>query len=196
MNIVFDIGNVLIAWEPHAAFRHAFDDDAQIDGFFDEVGFFEWNLEQDRGRCRAEAVAAVPDAHAALLDGYFDRFHLTIARKITDTWALMDRLRAKGHGIFGLTNFAPDTWDVALQLHPQLGEAFADVVVSGHEGMIKPERQIYDLLCRRNLLSPSDCLFIDDSAANAQGARNAGWQAHHFTSPDILRRDLTERGLL
>lgn len=87
-------------------------------------------------------------------------------------------------------------WPVALEVHPQLGEAFEDVVVSGHEGRVKPDREIYDLLCRRNKLSPSDCLFIDDSAANADGARKAGWQAHHFTSPDGLRRDLNARGLL
>ncbi len=196
MNIVFDIGNVLIAWDPHAAFRHAFDSDAEIDAFLMDADFYAWNLEQDRGRTRQEAVAAVPEAHAALMDGYFDRFHLTIQDKICETWSLMERLRGKGYGIYGLTNFAADTWPVALEVHPQLGEAFEDVVVSGHEGMIKPERAIYDLLCRRNKLSPSDCLFIDDSAANTQGARAAGWQAHHFTSPDGLRRDLNARGLL
>lgn len=196
MNIVFDIGNVLIAWDPYAAFRHAFRSDAEIDAFLRDVEFYAWNLEQDRGRRRADAVAAAPNGHAALMDGYFDRFHLTIQDKICESWALMERLRAKGHGIYGLTNFAADTWPVALEVHPQLGEAFEDVVVSGHERMIKPDRAIYDLICRRNKLSPSDCLFIDDSAANAQGARAAGWQAHHFTSPDGLRRELTERGLL
>ena len=108
----------------------------------------------------------------------------------------MERLRAKDYGIYGLTNFSADTWPVALEVHPQLGEAFRDVVVSGHERMIKPQREIYELLCLRNMLSPSDCLFIDDSAKNAQGARDAGWQAHHFTGADGLRRELTERGLL
>ena len=196
MNIVFDIGNVLIAWDPRAAFRHGFASDAEIDAFLTQADFYAWNLQQDRGRSRADAIAAAREDHAALLDGYFERFHLTIQDKICETWSLMERLRAKGHGIYGLTNFAADTWPVALRVHPQLGEAFEDVVVSGHEGTVKPEREIYDLLCRRNTLSPSDCLFVDDSAANADGARRAGWQAHHFTSPDALRRDLTERGLL
>lgn len=196
MNIVFDIGNVLIGWDPYAAFRHAFDRDQEIDVFLMDADFYAWNLEQDRGRLREAAVAAAGAEHAALLDGYFDRFHLTIRDKICETWSLMERLRSKGHGIYGLTNFAADTWPVALRVHPQLGEAFEDVVVSGQEGTVKPEREIYDLLCRRNKLSPSDCLLIDDSDANADGARKAGWQAHHFTSPDGLRRDLTERGLL
>lgn len=199
INVVFDIGNVLIAWDPHAAFRHALDDEDEIAAVLDEIGFYDWNLEQDRGRGRQDAVAAIAanwPHRAELADGFFDRFHLTIEDKIAGTWAVMERLRARGHRIFGLTNFGPETWPVALRLHPQLGDAFEDVVVSGHEGLIKPDRAIYDLLCRRNLLSPSDCLFIDDSAANVEGARAAGWQAHHFTSPDALRRDLTDRGLL
>jgi len=196
VNIVFDIGNVLIAWDPYASFRHAFASDAEVDAFLADADFYAWNLEQDRGRSRKEAVAAVPEPHAALLDGYFDRFHLTIQDKISESWLLMEQLRAEGHGIYGLTNFAPDTWPVALEVHPQLGEVFEDVVVSGHEGVIKPDREIYDLLCRRNMLSPGECLFIDDSAVNAQGARDAGWQAHHFTGADGLRRELTERGAL
>ncbi|MEO1138033.1 MAG: HAD family phosphatase [Pseudomonadota bacterium] len=198
MNIVFDIGNVLVAWDPRAAFRDAFDNDTEIDCFLADVGFFEWNLEQDRGRRRAEAVAAIAGdwpAQAALLDGFFDRFHLTIQHKIAGTWAIMERLRARGFRIFGLTNWGPDTWPVALEMHPQLGEAFEDVVVSGHEGLI-PQREIFELLCRRNLLSPSDCFFVDDSKKNADGARAAGWQAHHFVGPGGLRQDLTERGLL
>ncbi len=195
MNIVFDIGNVLIAWEPHAAFRHAFESDAEIDAFLDAADFYAWNLEQDRGRSRAEGLAAARPGHAALLAGYLDRFHLTIAEKIPGSWEVMEALRARGHAIYGLTNFARETWPVALKVHPELGRAFVDVVVSGHEGIIKPDRAIYDLLCRRGGLRAGDCLFIDDSAANAEGARAAGWQAHHFTSVEGLRRDLAERGL-
>lgn len=196
MNIVFDIGNVLIAWDPHAAFRHAFRDDGEIDDFFEKARFFDWNLEQDRGRSRADAVAAVNGEWGDLADTFFDRFDLTIQDKIAETWALMERLRANGLRIFGLTNWGPDTWPVAMDVHPQLAEAFEDVVVSGHEGIIKPDREIFNILCRRNLLSPSDCLFIDDSEKNVIGARDAGWQAHHFAGADALRRDLTERGLL
>ncbi|MGK7654145.1 hypothetical protein ACSQ76_17535 [Roseovarius sp. B08] len=96
MNIVFDIGNVLIAWDPHAAFRHAFDSEAEIDAFLREADFYAWNLEQDRGRSREAAVAAAGAGHAALLDGYFDRFHLTIQYKICETWSLMERLRSRG----------------------------------------------------------------------------------------------------
>jgi len=107
-NIVFDIGNVLIAWDERAAFRGDFPDDAKIDQFLAKVGFYEWNLEQDRGRLRTDAVAAVSamrPEYAALLNNYFDRFPDTIHNKINGTWTILDDLKAKGHRIFGLTNW-------------------------------------------------------------------------------------------
>jgi len=197
--VVFDIGNVLIRWDPRAAFRHAFDSDAEIDALMDEVGFYEWNYANDRGRGRAEAVAAIAaqrPGRAALMDGYFDRFGDTIRDKIAGSWEVLHDLRAAGHVPWALTNFAAGTWPEALRLHPELSGAFGGIVVSGHEGLVKPERAIFDLLCARAGVAPEACFFIDDSAANVAGARAAGWQAHHFTCPDGLRRDLNARGLL
>lgn len=199
MNIVFDIGNVLIAWDPHAAFREDFGTDLEIDEFMDEIGFQSWNAEQDRGRHRSEAVAAIArdwPHWAGMADRYFDRFHLTIRNKIVESWALMERLRAAGHRIFSITNWSADTWPEAVRIHPQLVEVFEDIVISGHERVIKPDREIFNILCRRNNLDPSECLFIDDNAQNAEGARSAGWHVHHFTGPAGLRAELAERGML
>lgn len=197
--VVFDIGNVLIRWEPRAAFRHAFGSDAEIDALLAEVGFSEWNLANDRGRGRAEAVAAIaarwPD-HAALMDEYFDRFHLTIREKIEASWEVLRDLRAAGRRVWALTNWGAETWAQALRLHPELGEMFEGIVVSGHEGVVKPEREIFDRLCARAGVVPGACLFIDDSAANVAGARAAGWQAHLFEGAAGLRAELCERGLL
>ncbi|MCB2136184.1 MAG: HAD family phosphatase [Rhodobacteraceae bacterium] len=198
-HIVFDIGNVLIAWDERAPFRDAFADDAAIDRFFAEVGFYAWNLEQDRGRSRAAAVAAIAERwphHAPLLDRFFDRFDETIRRKVEGSWAVLDDLKAAGRRVFGLTNWGADTWPVARKMHPELDAAFEDVVVSGHEGLIKPDRRIYEVLTGRNDLSPETCLFIDDSAKNVDGARAAGWQAVQFTDAAALRADLEGRGLL
>ncbi|WP_306258984.1 HAD family phosphatase [Pararhizobium sp. IMCC21322] len=198
-NIVFDIGNVLIAWDAHAAFREAFPDDATIDRFFAEVGFYEWNLEQDRGRSRLEAVAAMSvtwPEHAPLLDQFFDRFPDTIQKKISGSWQVLDDLKISGHRIFGLTNWGAETWPMTKQVHPELNNIFEDVVVSGHEKLIKPDRRIYEVLTVRNNLRPDECLFIDDSPKNVEGAQIAGWQALHFTGPDELRKSLKEMGLL
>ncbi|MDZ7710367.1 MAG: HAD-IA family hydrolase [Roseovarius sp.] len=197
--VVFDIGNVLLRWEPRAAFRHAFASDAEIDALLGEVGFSEWNYANDRGRGRAEAVAAIAarwPQHVAVMDGYFDRFHLTIREKIEASWEVLRDLRAAGHRVWALTNFSADTWPEALRLHPELGEVFEGIVVSGHEGMVKPEREIFDLLCARAGVAPETCFFIDDSAANVAGARAAGWAAHRFAGAGELRAGLCERGLL
>jgi 2-haloacid dehalogenase len=197
--VVFDIGNVLIRWEPRAAFRGALGSDAEIDALLDEVGFYDWNHANDRGRSRAEAVAEMAarwPGHADVMDGYFDRFGETIREKIAGSWEVLRALRDAGHRIWALTNFAAETWPEALRLHPELGEMFEGIVVSGHEGLVKPERAIFDLLCARAGVAPEACYFTDDSAANVEGARAAGWQAHHFTGPEGLRADLRERGLL
>lgn len=197
--IVFDIGNVLLRWEPQAAFRHAYDTDAEIDAVLAEVGFYDWNVEQDRGCPRAEAVVAIAahwPHHAALMDGYFDRFGLTIQNRIQGSWDIAAALKNRGHRLWALTNFSADTWPLAQHLHPQLSTLFEGIVVSGHEGIVKPDREIFDLLCARANAAPETCYFIDDTAANVAGARAAGWQAHHFSGPEGLRAALRERGLL
>lgn len=197
--IVFDIGNVLLRWDPQAAFRHAIGSDAEIDALLAEVGFYDWNYEQDRGRSRAEAVTAIAahwPHHADLMDGYFDRFGLTIQNRIQGSWDIATTLKDRGHRLWALTNFSADTWPQALDLHPDLSTLFEGIVVSGHERMVKPDREIFDLLCTRANAAPEACYFIDDSADNVAGARAAGWQAHHFTVPEGLHADLRNRGLL
>jgi 2-haloacid dehalogenase len=189
IHIVFDIGNVLIQWDEHAAFRDVFADVAEIDRFFSDVGFYAWNAEQDRGRSRADALAAAPE-HAELLDRIFERFADTIQHKVEGSWEILNDLKARGHRVFGLTNWGAETWPVANDVHAELRDAFEDVVVSGHEKLIKPDRRIYEVLTARNDLVPGECLFIDDSPKNVDGAREAGWQALHFTGADALRAEL------
>lgn len=198
-NIVFDIGNVLIVWDERAAFRDAFPDDASIDAFLAKVGFHAWNAEQDRGRSRKEAVAAVAlewPEHASLLDRFFDRFPNTIQTKISGSWRILNDLKTAGHRVFGLTNWGAETWPLAQKVHPELRSAFEDVVVSGQEKLIKPDRRIYDVLTSRNNLRPEECVFVDDSPANVEGARSAGWQAVHFVGPAELRQSLVQMELL
>ena len=198
-NIVFDIGNVLIAWDPRAAFRHLFPDDAQIDAALGDMDFFAWNAVQDAGRRRDDAVAALmlhSPAHAALGQVYYDRHAATIEQPIVGSWALLDRLKTRGHRIFMLTNWSADLFPVAEALYPDLRAKAEDIVVSGVEGLVKPQREIYDLLCTRNGLEAGDCFFIDDSEKNVVAARACGWRAHHFTTPAALELDLFGAGLL
>lgn len=199
MNIVFDVGNVLIRWRPERAVAEYFPDPVEAAAYLQRVGFAAWNLANDGGRSFAEGYAALLAAHpddAEPLAGYPGRFAETIREPVEGTWALLDRLRAAGHPLYAITNFAAETWPLALEVHPRLGQVFRDVVVSGYERMLKPAPEIYRLLLARNGLEAGDCLFIDDNAANAEGARAVGMQAHHFTTPDELHADLARRGLL
>lgn len=199
INVVFDIGNVLIRWRPELAVSQSFPDRTEALTYLKSVGFSDWNVLQDGGRSFAEGYAALEAAHpgrASPLSDYPARFADTIREPIVGTWALLDRLKAHGHRLFAITNFSAYTWPTALRLYPRLGVEFEDVVVSGRERLLKPTREIYELFLTRNDLPAEDCLFIDDSAANVAGARAVGMAAHHFTDPALLEVDLRARGLL
>ncbi|MEM8980807.1 MAG: HAD family phosphatase [Pseudomonadota bacterium] len=199
MNIVFDIGNVLVKWNIYRAFDHVIDDMVEIDKLLERTGFNAWNLEQDRGRSIEGAFAALeaksPEDVIYFKD-YFERFKLTVAEPIQGTWDILHALKARDSRLFAITNWGAVTWPDALELYPELGTIFEDVVVSGHEKLIKPDPAIFQVLIDRNGLNPEDCFFIDDSPQNVAAARALGWQAHLFQHPVALKDDLTARGLL
>ncbi|MEI4485721.1 HAD family phosphatase [Frigidibacter sp. MR17.14] len=195
--IVFDIGNVLVHWDAHAAYEERLGSRAAVQDFFDRIDFPARNLRGDAGETFAEVSEGVEDpADAALLAEYPALYARTIERAIEGTWALMDRLRAKGHAIHAITNWSAETWPVGVAVHPRLGSSFGTLVVSGRERIIKPDARIFALLCERAGVAPEQCLFIDDSEKNVIGARAAGMAAHHFTGPEGLEADLVGRGLL
>lgn len=198
-NIVFDVGNVLIRWQPERAVAPEFPDPGAGLAYLNSVGFFDWNMVQDGGRPFAEGWEALNRVHPGQvtpLAQYLTRFADTIREPIQGTWDLLDRLAARGHRVFAITNFARETWPAALRLHPRLGQVFEDVVVSGHERLLKPQPEIYHLLMTRNQLRAAECLFIDDSVPNVEGARAVGMDAHHFSDPLTLSGALSARGML
>lgn len=197
--VVFDIGNVLIRWHPDRALaRHIPDREAAL-AWFDRVGFYDWNLEQDRGRPLAEALPVLAARHpeaADYLADYADTFVETIREPITGTWDLAERLAGQGTPLHAITNWSAELFPVARALYPRLDTLFGVTVVSGAERLIKPDPAIYRALLDRTGLDAAACLFIDDSAKNVAGARAVGMAAHHFTSPAALEAELVGRGLL
>lgn len=198
-NIVFDLGRVLIDWKPRLAFRDHFDDPAEVVAWMQRADFHGWNRLQDGGRSLAEGLAAARAElgdDAAPLETYVQRFPLTIADPVAGTWDLIEQLDASEIALFAITNWSADNWPAALARYPRLGTIFRDIVVSGQVGMLKPEAGIYELLLQRNGLSAAECLFIDNSAENVQGAAAVGMKAIRFTNADDLSDRLVRLGLL
>lgn len=195
--VVFDIGKVLIAWDARLAFAPALGSLEAAEAFIARVNFMDLNLRADGGETFADLAQEIADpADRALFRRYPEFFAASVPQAIEGTWDLLDALRARGYAIHAITNWSAETWPVGLATHPRLGRAFGVTVVSGQVGLLKPDARIYALLCARAQVAPQECLFIDDSAANVAGARAAGMQAEHFTTPDVLESALQGRGLL
>jgi 2-haloacid dehalogenase len=199
MNVVFDIGNVLIRWDPRVLYRTIFSSEAEVEWFLANVCSREWNLEQDRGRSFEDAIAEAVGRHpdqAEAIAAYHHRWHETIVAPIAGTIAILEELKAQGTPLYAITNWHQDKFRETQQRFPFLSTSFRDIVVSGEERLIKPDPAIYRVLLDRNGLEAGQCLFIDDSLKNVAGAESVGMKAHHYTSPEGLRAHLNEAGIL
>ena len=198
MNIVFDIGNVLLHWDPRALYRKIFASEAEVEWFLTHVCNSAWNLEQDRGRSFEEAIAEATARHpdqAQAIAAYHLRWPETLTHVIVGSVAVLEDLHAQDTPLYAITNWNQDKFRQTKARYDFLHH-FRDIVVSGDEKLLKPDPAIYRLLLERNGLNASDCLFIDDSLKNVAGAQAVGMQAHHFTSPNQLREHLVSIGAL
>lgn len=198
MNVVFDIGNVLIHWDPRALYRKMFSSEDEVEWFLGHVCTADWNLEQDRGRSFEDAIAeatARHPGHAEAIAAYHHRWHETVIGPIEGTVAILAELKAQGTPLYAITNWHQDKFRETRARFSFL-DSFRDIVVSGDERLVKPDPAIYRLLLERNGLEASSCLFIDDSPKNVAGAEAVGMKAHHFTGPETLRAELMHAGLL
>ncbi|MBB2970051.1 HAD family phosphatase [Mesorhizobium sp. RMAD-H1] len=196
-HIVFDIGKVLIHYDPHLAYHDIIPDEEERRWFLTHVCSHDWNVEQDRGRTWAEAEALLIEAYPDYADhirAFRKGWHKMVPHAYEDSVAILERLVADGHDVTMLTNFASDTLREAQLRYPFLTIG-RGVTVSGDIGLLKPDKAIYEHHARAFDLEPSATLFIDDTAANVEGARAAGWQAVQFTGPDQLKTDLRQAGI-
>lgn len=196
-HIVFDIGRVLIHYDPDIPFSRLIPDAARRKRFFDTICTSEWNLEQDRGRSWEEAEALLITGHPAEeanIRAFRRHWHEMVSHSYDDSVAIMTGLIEAGRDVTMLTNFAPDTFREARQRFPFLNSP-RGVTVSGEIGLIKPDRAIYDRHISTFGLDPAATLFIDDAQKNVDGAIAAGWQAVRFMDAVRLKRDLAERGI-
>ncbi|MFI5010827.1 MAG: HAD family hydrolase [Hyphomicrobiales bacterium] len=196
--VVFDVGNVLLDWNPRHLYRKLFADEERMEWFLANICTSAWNLEQDRGRSFAEAVAELTSRHPEWtreIRAFDDRWAETVAGEIAGSVELLSRLKVNGVPIYAITNFSREKFAEALSRFAFLRD-FEGVVVSGDEGLLKPDAAIYRLFLARYGKQASRCLFIDDSARNVEGARRVGMQALRFLGPAELARDLASFGML
>jgi 2-haloacid dehalogenase len=195
--VVFDLGGVLIDWNPRYLYRKLLDDEAAMERFLAEVCTMDWHHAHDLGvppeQNARELIAAHPD-QAELIWAWSQRSEEMIGGPIDGTVELLRALKAAGVPCYALTNMERETYPLRRERFDFLGW-FDGTVVSGFEGAAKPDVRVFELLMDRFGLTPSETVMIDDAPRNVEAARRAGMQAVQFRSPEQLRRWLEDAGL-
>lgn len=196
--VIFDLGNVLIDWNPRHLYRKLFAGDEEgMERFLAEVCTAEWNERQDAGRSWQEAIEEATAQHptqAHLIRAYYERWVEMLGGPIHESVALLDELRRTNTRLFALTNWSHETFPIALERYEFLSW-FHGILVSGREKLIKPDPAIFRLLISRFDIDVERAVFIDDSMRNVEGARRAGLHAIHFRGAQPLRQELRNLGL-
>lgn len=197
-HVVFDLGQVLIAYDAEAPYRRLIPDEAERKRFLAEVCTHDWNIEQDRGRSWRDAEDLLIARHptkADLIRAFRANWWEMIPGPIDENIAVVEDLLDGGVDVTALTNWAPDTFEEAEAKFPILGR-FRGKTVSGRVKLIKPDAAIYRHHAQAFDLEPANTLFFDDNAANVEAAIGVGWNAERYVSTDTLRADLRRYGLL
>ncbi len=197
--IIFDLGGVLIDWNPRYVYRDIFDDEGKIDWFFENICTHDWNEKQDAGRSLEEATQELVEKFPEYeneVRAYYGRWEEMLGGPIHDTVAILRSIReADKYNLYALTNWSAETFPVALERYDFL-KWFDGIVMSGEEKTRKPFADIYHTLLSRFKVDPAEALFIDDSLRNIKGAGEVGIKGIHFHSPPQLLRDLKEMDIL
>jgi 2-haloacid dehalogenase len=196
--VVFDLGGVLLDWNPRYLYRRLIDDEAEMERFLGEVCTMEWHAAHDRGVPVAESCAALAAAHpeyADLINAWGEHSEEMIAGPIGGTVEILEELLQQGVRCYALTNMERETYPLRLRRFPFMGR-FAGTVVSSHEGVAKPDPEIFRRLLDRFGLEPGRTIMIDDSPPNIETAASLGMVAVRFTSPIALRAALNRLRLL
>ena len=196
--VVFDLGGVLVDWDPRYLYRQLFDDPDEMESFLAEVTTAEWNAHQDAGRPWAEAVELLVAEHPhqrELIEAFHQRWPEMLAGEIPETVNVLADLQAAGVRMIALSNWSAETFPFARERFDFLGW-FEGIVISGDVGVNKPERRIFDHLTEQFGIEPAATLFIDDSSTNIDAAKALGFCAIQFIDATALRRELERLGLL
>jgi 2-haloacid dehalogenase len=196
--VVFDLGGVLIDWNPRYLYRRLFGEDSRgMEHFLTRVCTPAWNERQDAGRSWEEAIVELTASHpehAPMIRAYREQWEEMLGAPLTDTLVILEELRRAGTPLYALTNWSQYTFPYALERYPFL-QWFADIVVSGREGVIKPDPAIFHVLLSRSGVQADRTVFVDDTLKNIEAAARLGFRTVHFANAAQLRRELLGLGL-
>ena len=197
--VIFDLGGVLIDWNPRYVYKQIFDSEEKIDWFFENICTSDWNENQDAGRSLQEATDELLLKHPEYeteIKAYYGRWEEMLGGPIEETVEILKEIKEEDeYELFALTNWSAETFPVALKRFEFL-HWFKGIVMSGEEKTRKPFADIYHTLLTRYNVHAGSAIFIDDSLRNVKGAEAVGITGVHFTSSGKLREDLTEMGIL
>lgn len=196
--VIFDLGGVLVDWNPDYVYKTIFQDEDKMRAFYTDVCTSDWNEQQDEGRSLDEAteelVARFPHEEENIR-AYYGRWEEMLKGPIDGTVDVFRELKdSKKYKLYALTNWSSETFPVALKRFDFL-QWFDGRLVSGEEKMRKPFREIYELLIRKFSIDPHTAVYIDDNDRNLNEPRAMGMRTIHFKSPDLLKKELVQLGV-
>jgi 2-haloacid dehalogenase len=197
--VIFDLGAVLIDWNPRYLYRKILKTEEEISWFLENICTSEWNDQQDAGRSFKEAteelIAKHPDWEIAVR-AWYDRWHETIQGPVHETVEILKRIKeSKKYRLYALTNWSDETFPWALNNFEFL-HWFEGIVVSGIEKIRKPQPEFFQILFDRYQVDPVLSLFIDDNAKNVEAGKKLGLTTIHYQSPSQLHKELDQLGIL
>jgi 2-haloacid dehalogenase len=196
-SVVFDIGGVLIDWNPRHLFRKVFENEEEMEWFLSNICTYEWNVQQDGGKLFSVATAELSAKYPEYSDKialYYGRWTEMLGGEIEGTVKIFRELKSKGMPLYALSNWSHEAFPAAYERYDFMKE-FDGLVVSGYEKLLKPDHAIYRVLMERYNIIPSESVYIDDNKPNADAATELGFHAIHFLSPDQLRAELKKLGV-
>lgn len=196
--IVFDLGGVLIDWDPRYLYRQLFDDEQEMEVFLKDICHLQWNAQMDAGKPFQEAVDELSEQYPHYreeIQAYWHRWLEMIPGQIDGTVSILEAIAKKDYRLLALTNWSAETLPLVMPDYPFF-DHFEGIVVSGEEKLVKPDLKFYQILLDRYQVDAEEALFIDDNAGNIAAANQLGFQTIHFQNPEDLNHRLQNLGVL
>ena len=192
MKFLFDLGGVFFDWDPEHFYKNVIIDNEERDYFLKEVCNDEWNLKQDAGRSINEAInelLPIFPQYEREIKMYYDNHRKMIKGVFDKSIDVLKHLKNKKFNCYVLSNWSAETF-INMTLDFPFLNMFDDIIISGKEKMIKPNRQIYELAINRFNLNPKYCVFIDDKIQNIDAAKDLDFQTIHLTNPLNIKENI------